>query len=89
MAKTVKIAKTDAKKAAKKAAAELQKKLEATVKAAYEVDPTIALAPFLARPFSKNGIDAVATDVHRQAAQRRRQEVDLEASGGQHEAGVR
>ena len=61
MAKTVKIAKTDPKKAAKKAAAELQKKLEATVKAAYDVDPTIALAPFLARPFSKNGIDAVAT----------------------------
>ena len=61
MAKTVKIAKTDAEKAAKKAAAELQKKLEATVKAAYDVDPTIALAPFLARPFSKNGIDAVAT----------------------------
>ena len=61
MAKTVKIAKTDAKKAAKKAAAELQKKLEATVKAAYDVDPTTALAPFLARPFSKNGIDAVAT----------------------------
>lgn len=57
MAKTVK---SDAKKAAKKAAAEHQKKLEATVKAAYDVDPATALAPFLARPFSKNGIDAVA-----------------------------
>ena len=57
MAKTVK---SDAKKAAKKAAAEHQKKLEATVKAAYDVDPATALAPFFARPFSKNGIDAVA-----------------------------
>ena len=68
MAKTVK---SDAKKAAKKAAVEHQKKLETTVKAAYDVDPATALAPFLARPFSKNGIDAVAAPPNRSRPKRR------------------
>ena len=49
-----------AKKAAKKAA---QKKLEDAVLAADAVDPSEALAPFLARPYAKNGLSVTVHPV--------------------------
>lgn len=59
MAKTGAKSSSDAasKKAEKKkAAAAQQRVLEKKVLAAYDVDPCAALAPFLAKPYSRNGL---------------------------------
>lgn len=51
----------EAKRARKKAAAEKLRRLEATVEAAYTVDPSDALAPFLARPYARHGLNITVT----------------------------
>jgi len=65
MAKTsTKVAVADPKKAEKKAAKKAaQKKLEDAVLAADAVDPSEALAPFLARPYAKNGLSVTVHPV--------------------------
>ena len=44
------------KKAKAQKKAQQQRALEEKVLAAYDLDPSVALAPFLAKPFSRNGL---------------------------------
>ena len=64
MAKSAAVKVVDPKKAAKRAAKKAAlEKLESTVLAAEDVDPSEALAPFLAKPYARNGLSVTVHPV--------------------------
>ena len=86
--KVVDVAKK-AKTAKKLAAAEKLKALEASIDAAYAVDPSDALAPFLAKPFARGDVRVAVTPAAPREPHRGGEEVDVEPARGEHEARVR